>query len=208
MRIQYLVYKTGINKKSIKQENLKRMEHPENKLDRRDHICKYCEFKCDSETGLVNHLHRKHEMEPLSELQCWTCGKQLTKEELLTQHFSTVMHPIKCRSLLKEEKSKMPPSKTITDIITEHRNERKQAKWPYRSRLFQRNNMQNLQVKRRREPIPSKYLRTDPALIPLEQTALQAGPRTEPLMTCLDLVQNEHSEDFSKKDMSTSIFPS
>ena len=115
----------------------------------------------------------------------------LTKEELLKQHFKTVMHQINCRNLQKEEKSKMPPPKTIPQIITDHREERqKQAKCPYRSRLYKKDNPSK-KSKRCRKSISSKYLKTDPAIIPLEEVTPQADPRSEPIMSWLDLAEED-----------------
>ena len=135
--------------------------------DREDQNCEYCEFKCKSTTGLLNHIHRKHNLEKTSGLECWTCRKQFSKEDLLNQHFKTVLHQINCRKVQNEEMSEMPP-KTITEIIQEHReSKRKMPKSP-RFRLYERPVTSSIQPKRRKMKTPTRYLRKEAAIIPID----------------------------------------
>ena len=93
--------------------------------------CTYCDFKSKNQAGLINHIHRKHRIEEPSSLECWTCGKQFSKEDLLNQHYKTVLHQINCRKFLKDDMREMPP-KSIENIIKEHQEKReKTCKRPY-----------------------------------------------------------------------------
>ena len=67
-----------------------------------------------STAGLPNHINRKTSLEQPNGLECWTCRKQFSKEELLNQHYKTVLHKINCRRVQNEEMSEMP-IKTIPD---------------------------------------------------------------------------------------------
>ena len=162
--------------------------------DREDQNCEYCEFKCKSTSGLLNHIHRKHNLEKPSGLECWTCRKQFSYEDLLNQHFKLVLHQINCRKVQNEEMSEMPP-KSITEIIQEH----KESKWKRpkspRFRLYERPIISSIQPKRRKMKTPVKYLRKDTAIIPIDTVAPQADPRTEPIMSWTDLIEEEENEE-------------
>ena len=167
------------------------MENPSTVSSEEKYNCMYCDFICKNKTGLGNHTHRKHELDAPSTLQCWICCKYFTKEELLNQHFKTVLHQINCRNLPKEEKSEMIPPKTISEIISDHR-EKKQVKHPYRSRLYKKDNFSGItKSKRIRKPVAKANLRTDSAIIPFEETTPEADPRSEPIMSWLDLTEEE-----------------
>ena len=162
-------------------------------LEEKSTICEYCQLKCKNQAGLMNHIHRRHKIEERSGLDCWTCGKQFTKQEILEQHYQTVLHQINCRKI-RDEMSEMPQS--IQEIVTTHQEKReKERKRPYRSRLYERPITSSTQKRRKREKIPVQHLRDEPAIIPLEQTSLQADPRTEPIMSWIDLTDFE--VDFS-----------
>ena len=185
------------------------MENPSAVSTKETHNCMYCDYICQSNTGLRNHINRKHELDAPSALQCWTCCKYFSKEELLNQHFKTVLHQIKCRNLQKEEKSEMPPLKTISEVISDHR-EKKEAKCkrPYKTRLYKKDNFTGTKIrsKRMRKPVEKSNLRTDAAIIPLEEITVQADPRSEPIISWLDLIDEEDSNfpESTKTDISTS----
>ena len=90
-------------------------------------------------------------------LQCWNFNRQFLKDELLTQHFKTVMHHINCRKLTRQDKSEMPP-KIIAEILTEYRTEKEKAKCPYRSRLYERNIFLDKQKRDCRDQLHTKII--------------------------------------------------
>ena len=101
----------------------------------------------------------------------------------------------------------MPPLKTISEVISDHR-EKKEAKHPYKTRLYKKDNFSGTKrrTKRMRKPVEKSNLRTDPAIIPLEETTVQADPRSEPIMSWLDLIEEEEPNfpESTKTDVSTS----
>ena len=163
-----------------------------------DRKCSFCPFTAKSLNGLQNHIHRKHSLETPSGLECWTCGRQFTKQNLIDQHYKTVLHQINCRKLQNEEKSEMPPQ-TIQNIIQEHQEKReKQRKRSFKcSPIEEPGTSFNQKIKRRHE-IPFKYLRTDPAVIPLERTMPQSDPRSEPIVSWIDTTDLELEETLMK----------
>ena len=171
--------------------------------DREYQNCEYCDFKCKSAAGLLNHIHRKHSLEKPSGLECWTCRKQFSQEELLNQHYKTVLHQINCRKVQTEEMSEMPP-KTITEIIQEHRECKRKTPQNQRLRLYERPVPSSIQPKRRKLKTPTRYLRKDPAIIPSDTVIPQADLRTEPIMSWLDLTEEvKEDEDEEKSPRST-----
>ena len=101
----------------------------------------------------------------------------------------------------------MPPLKTISEVISDHR-EKKEAKRPYKTRLYKKDNFSGTKrrSKRMRKPVEKSNLRTDPAIIPLKETPVQADPRSEPIMSWLDLIDEEEPNftESTKSDISTS----
>ena len=152
-----------------------------------DRECKFCTFTAKSSNGLQNHIHRKHSIETPSGLECWTCGKQFSKQDLIDQHYKTVMHQINCKKLEKEEKSEMP-SQIIQDIIKEYQEKREtQHKQSFNCSILEKPGTSSTQKIKRRHKTPSKYLRTEPAIIPLQSTMPQADPRSEPIISWTDV---------------------
>ena len=172
--------------------------------DTKERNCDYCGLKCKNQVGLKKHLHLKHSIEKTTDLSCWTCGKLFSQEQLLNQHYNTVLHQINCKNVQKEKNEK--PS-TIEEIIQNHKEdkEKKQAekKRPFKSRLYERRIPGIQQKRRKRNPVSTKYLRKDPAIIPTENTCPQADPQSEPLMTWLDLTLEE--ENFKESSESTDV---
>ena len=161
-----------------------------------DRECKFCTFKAKSPSGLQYHIHTKHSLETPSGLECWTCGKQFSKQELIEQHYKTVIHQINCRKLEKEEESEMPPQ-TIQNIIKEHQEKReKQRKHSFQCSVQEKPGTSSTQKIRRRSKTPLKYLRPDPAIIPLEQTMPQTDPRNEPLTSWIDVTDLDLEESY------------
>ena len=145
--------------------------------------CKFCPNIFKSEAGHSNHMSRKHPLDVSSGLHCYTCNKAFTKHEILHQHYSTVRHQINCKNLLKdeqEEKSEKPTS--IREIIQQIK--KPSRKRSYRSQLMERIQPEEKKLKR----TPVKYLRKDPAIIPLEPTIKQNDPRKALDINLLDLV--------------------
>ena len=91
--------------------------------------------------------------------------------------------------------SKIPP-KTIKEIIQEHR-ECKQ-KTPKRFRLYERPVPSSIQPKRKLKT-PTRYLRKDPVIIPTDAVTPQADPRTEPIMSWLDLTEETKEDENEEK---------
>ena len=145
--------------------------------------CKFCPDIFKSEAGHSNHMNRKHPLDGPSGLHCYTCNKAFTKQEILYQHYSTVRHQINCKNLLKdesEEKSEKPTS--IREII-------QQIKKPSRKRSYRSQLMERIQPEvKKPKRTPVKYLRKDPAIIPLEPTVKQSDPRRALDINLLDLV--------------------
>ena len=67
-------------------------------------LCKYCDQKFKSQTGLMNHMHRKHPLDLDSDVHCWTHNKPFTKRQLLYQHYETVLHQLNYKKLNEGEK--------------------------------------------------------------------------------------------------------
>ena len=66
------------------------------------------------------------------------------------------------------------PPKIIPDIIQEDREKsKKECKHPNRSRLFEKHITTNIQSKRRRQKIQTKYLRQEPTIIPIPRQILE-----------------------------------
>ena len=163
-----------------------------------DRKCKFCSFTAKSLNGLQNHIHRKHSLETPSGLECWTCGRQFTKQNLIDQHYKTVLHQINCKKLQNEEKSEMPPQ-TIQNIIQEHQEKReKQRKRSFTCSPIEEPGTSSTQKTKRRHEIPSKYLRTEPAIIPLERAMPQSDPRSEPIVSWIDVTDLELEENLLK----------
>ena len=168
-----------------------------------DRKCNFCSFTAKSLNGLQNHIHRKHSLETPSGLECWTCGKQFTKQNLIDQHYKTVLHQINCKKLQNEEKSEMPPQ-TIQNIIKEHQEKReKQCKWSFQCSPIEEPGTSFTQKIKRRHEIPFQYLRTEPALIPLEKTMPQADPRSEPIISWTDITDLDLEDCYSKNSSET-----
>ena len=88
----------------------------------------------------------------------------------------------------------MPP-KTITKIIQEHReNKQKMPKSP-RFRLYERPVTSSIKPKRRKMKTPTRYLRKEAAIIPIDTLIPQADPRTEPIMSWIDLTEEVEEEE-------------
>ena len=163
-----------------------------------DRKCNYCSFTAKSQNGLQNHIHRKHSLETPSGLACWTCRRQFTKKDLIDQHYKTVLHQINCRKLQEEEKSEMPPQ-TIQNIIQEHQEKReKQCKRSFKCSPIEEPGTSFTQKTKRRHETPFKYLRSDPAIIPFEKTMPQSDPRSEPIITWMDITDLELEENLIK----------
>ena len=166
------------------------------KEKKEDRECRFCEFIAKTSSGLQNHIHRKHSLETPSGLECWTYGKQFSKEELIQQHYKTVLHQINCRKLETEEKSKMPPQ-TIQNIIKEHQENRdKQCKHRFECSITENPGTSTIQTIRRRAKTQKKYLRKDPAIIPLENTMPQADPRSESIISWIDVTDLDFEESY------------
>ena len=168
-----------------------------------DRKCKFCSFTAKSLNGLQNHIHRKHSLETPSGLECWTCGRQFTKQNLIDQHYKTVLHQINCKKLQNEEKSEMPPQ-TIQNIIQEHQEKReKQCKRSFECSLIEEPGTSYIQKIKRRHETPFKYLRTEPAIIPLKNTMPQADPRSEPIISWIDVTDLDLEECHTQKSPET-----
>ena len=168
-----------------------------------DRKCKFCSFTAKSPNDLQNHIHRKHSLETPSGLECWTCGRQFTKQNLIDQHYKTVLHQINCKKIQNEEKSEMPPQ-TIQNIIKEHQEKReKQCKQSFQCSPIEEPGTSFTQKIKRRHKIPFQYLRTEPALIPLEKTMPQADPRSEPIISWIDITDLDLEDCYSKKSPET-----
>ena len=169
----------------------------EDKRDIEDRKCEFCPFSAKSRSGLQNHIHRKHSIEN-SGLQCWTCGKQFTKQELIDQHYKTVLHQINCKKVENEDRSEKP-TETIENIIREYQEKReKKRKRSKEYKLQETSGSNPFQKIRRRDKTPVKFLRTDPAIIPLENTMPQADPRTEVIISWTDVSELEIEEFYNK----------
>ena len=170
----------------------------EDRKDNKDRNCEFCPFSAKSQSGLQNHIHRKHSIEN-SGLQCWTCGKQFTKQELIDQHYKTVVHQINCKKLEKEEKSKKP-TETIENIIKEYQEKReKKRKRSSEYKPQETPGSNPIQKIRRKDKTPVNYLRTDPAIIPLDKTMPQADPRTEVIISWTEVTELELEEFYNEK---------
>ena len=169
------------------------------KEKKEDRECKFCSFTAKSPNGLQNHIHRKHSLETPSGLMCWTCGREFTKQNLIDQHYKTVLHQINCKKLEKEEKSEMHPQ-TIQNIIKEHQEKReKQCKWSFQCSVIEEPGTSTTQKTKKSNKTPVKYLRTEPAIIPLENTMPQADPRSEPIISWIDVTDLDLEESLIQK---------
>ena len=173
-----------------------------------DRKCKFCSFTAKSQNGLQNHVHRIHRLETPSGLECWTCGKQFTKQNLIDQHYKTVLHQINCKKSKIQEQSEMP-LQTIQSIIQEHQEKRENK----RKRSFECNPIDEpgtsvIQKSKRRHKTPYQYLRTEPAIIPLEGTMPQSDPRSEPIISWIDVTDLDLEESHTKMPSETAkIYP-
>ena len=78
--------------------------------------------------------------------------------------------------------------------------------------MYERPVSSSIQPKRRKKKIPKKYLRDEPAIIPLESVIPEADQRTKPIMLWLDLTdldqREAQTEELSKFDeIPTSTLP-
>ena len=159
--------------------------------------CKFCNSIFKSEAGHMNHMHRIHPLDVTSGLHRFTCNKAFTRREVLHQHYQTVRHQINCKKLQEpeiEDKSEKPPS-NIREAI---------QKRPYRNQLMER-----IQPERKKiQKTPVIYLRTEPAIIPLESTVAQSDPRKPLNVSFIDLVdiynenpstENTENQEFCKE---------
>ena len=174
-----------------------------------DRKCKFCSFTAKSPNGLQNHIHRIHKLETPSGLECWTCGKQFTKQNLIDQHYKTVLHQINCKkSQFQQEESEMPPQ-TIQNIIQEHQEKREnKQKRSFQCIPIEKPGTSDIQKIKRRHEIPFQYLRTEPAIIPLERTMPQSDPRSEPIISWIDVTDLDLEESHTKMPSETAkIYP-
>ena len=88
----------------------------------------------------------------------------------------------------------MPP-KTITEIIQEYRESKQKMPQNPRFKLYERPVTSSIQPKRRKLKTPTRYLRKDKAIIPIDTVVPQADPRTEPLMSWIDLTEEAEREE-------------
>ena len=148
-------------------------------------LCKYCDKKFKSQTGLMNHIHKIHPLDLDSDVHCWTCNKPFTKRQLLYHHYETVLHQLNCKKL-NEGEIPVEEKNTQEDII---------MKRPYQARLFERRIKQVPYRKTDR-----KYLGKNPAIILLEATVklqdLRGAPKVSFLDVC-DLMEEELSDPTS-----------
>ena len=168
--------------------------------------CKYCSSTFKSEAGHINHMNRIHPLDVKSGLHCFTCNKAFTKREVLHQHYQTVRHQINCKRLEDpeiEEQRENPPS-NIREAI-------QQYKQPMRKRSYRSLLMETTPPKLKKiEQTPVQYLRTEPAIIPLESTVAQSDPRKALHVSFTDLVdsyteqpnteKSENPQQFKEKD--------
>ena len=146
--------------------------------------CKFCKSIFKSEAGHNNHMNRLHPLDVKSGLHCFTCNKGFTKREVLHQHYQTVRHQINCKKLQEpevEDKSENPPS-NIREAIQQCKQPTR--KRPYRSLLMERMPPKMMKIQK----TPVKYLRTEPAIIPLESIVAQSDPRKALNVSFTDLV--------------------
>ena len=168
--------------------------------------CKYCSSTFKSEAGHINHMNRIHPLDVKSGLHCFTCNKAFTKREVLHQHYQTVRHQINCKRLQDpeiEEQRENPPS-NIREAI-------QQYKQPMQKRSYRSLLMETTPPKLKKiEQTPVQYLRTEPAIIPLESTVAQSDPRKALHVSFTDLVdsyteqpnteKSENPQQFKEKD--------
>ena len=68
-----------------------------------------------------------------------------------------------------------------------------------RFRLYERPVTSSIQPKRRKLKTSTRYLRKDTAIIPLDTVVPQADPRTEPIMSWIDLTEEVEEEENDEK---------
>ena len=89
----------------------------------------------------------------------------------------------------------MPPQ-TIQNIIKEHQEKRKkQCKRSFQCSPIEEPGTSFTQKIKRRHEIPFQYLRTEPAIIPLDTTMPQADPRSEPIISWTDITDVDLEEN-------------
>ena len=152
----------------------------------------------------MNHMHRIHPLDVTSGLHCFTCNKAFTRREVLHQHYQTVKHQINCKKLQEPEIEDMSeqPLSNIREAIQQCK--QPSQKRPYRSQLMER-----IQPERKKiQKTPVRYLRTKPAIIPLESTVAQSDPRKALNISFIDLVdiynenpatENTENQEFCKE---------
>ena len=85
--------------------------------------------------------------------------------------------------------SEMPP-KSIENIVNEHQEKReKTRKRPYKCSILEKPGTSKIPKFRRKQKIPVKYLRKDPAIIPLEATIPQSDPRSDRIISWIDVAE-------------------
>ena len=93
---------------------------------------------------------------------------------------------------------------TIQNIIQEHQEKReKQRKRSFNCSLIEEPGTSFTQKIKRRHEIPFQYLRTEPAIIPLENTMPQSDPRSEPIVSWIDVTDLDLEENLMKTHENT-----
>ena len=163
--------------------------------------CKFCNSIFKSEAGHMNHMHRIHPLDVTSGLHCFTCNKAFTRREVLHQHYQTARHQINCKKLQEpeiEDMSEKPPS-NIRKLSSSANSP--VGKRPFRSQLMEiiQPEIQKIQK------TPVRYLRTEPAIIPLESIIAQSDPRKALNLSFIDLV-DIYNEDLNTENTENQEF--
>ena len=117
--------------------------------------CNYCDLCCKSESGVQNHMQKKHPLDVNSGLTCYTCNKIFSKRDLIENHFKTVKHQLECRRLKKEEQAEIAKIEENT----------------YRKKIYKMDNFTPRPYK------PRNWTSNDTLNIPLESKVPLQDPR-------------------------------